>query len=60
MIYGTVNFTFISLKFRPKSSKEALAATSSAVTENLMSLSRMMAGQVQQSEQTMSTLSQLL
>jgi len=41
---------------RKPASKQALANTATSVTENLMSLSRMMAAQVQQSEQTMGTL----
>lgn len=36
--------------------KEALAQTTSDITENLMSISRMMAQQVQQSEETMTSL----
>ncbi|KAI2656727.1 Vesicle transport protein SEC20 [Labeo rohita] len=39
-----------------KMTKESLAQTSSDITESLMSISRMMAQQVQQSEETMSTL----
>ena len=42
--------------FRGKSDKAQLAATSSGITENLMSISRMMASQVQRSEDTISTL----
>lgn len=36
--------------------KEGLAQTTSDITENLMSISRMMAQQVQQSEETMTSL----
>lgn len=36
--------------------KESLAQTSSDITESLMNISRMMSQQVQQSEDTMSTL----
>uniref|UniRef100_A0A8C2C498 BCL2 interacting protein 1a n=1 Tax=Cyprinus carpio TaxID=7962 RepID=A0A8C2C498_CYPCA len=39
-----------------KMSKESLTQTSCGITESLMSISRMMAQQVQQSEETMSTL----
>ncbi|XP_030621874.1 vesicle transport protein SEC20 isoform X2 [Chanos chanos] len=39
-----------------KLTKESLAQTSSDITESLMSISRMMSQQVQQSEETMSTL----
>ncbi|CAG5992191.1 vesicle transport protein SEC20-like [Menidia menidia] len=39
-----------------KMTKEGLAQTSSNITENLMSISRMMAQQVQQSEDTITTL----
>ncbi|KAF7657292.1 hypothetical protein LDENG_00028950 [Lucifuga dentata] len=39
-----------------KMTKESLAQTSSNITENLMSISRMMAQQVQQSEETMTSL----
>ncbi|XP_053179968.1 vesicle transport protein SEC20-like [Scomber japonicus] len=39
-----------------KMTKEGLAQTSSDITENLMSISRMMAQQVQQSEDTMTSL----
>ncbi|XP_053734932.1 vesicle transport protein SEC20-like isoform X1 [Synchiropus splendidus] len=39
-----------------KLTKEGLAQTSSGITENLMSISRMMAQQVQQSEESMTTL----
>ncbi|KAJ0050077.1 hypothetical protein NL108_011839, partial [Boleophthalmus pectinirostris] len=39
-----------------KMTKEGLAQTTSSITENLMSISRMMAQQVQQSEETVSTL----
>ncbi|TKS72550.1 Vesicle transport protein SEC20 BCL2/adenovirus E1B 19 kDa protein-interacting protein 1 [Collichthys lucidus] len=39
-----------------KMTKEGLAQTSSDITENLMSISRMMAQQVQQSEETMTSL----
>ncbi|XP_068445051.1 vesicle transport protein SEC20 [Clinocottus analis] len=39
-----------------KMTKEDLAQTSSDITENLMSISRMMAQQVQQSEETMTSL----
>ncbi|XP_029917094.1 vesicle transport protein SEC20 [Myripristis murdjan] len=39
-----------------KMTKEGLAQTSSNITESLMSISRMMAQQVQQSEETMTTL----
>lgn len=39
-----------------KMTKEDLAQTTSDITENLMSISRMMAQQVQQSEDTMTTL----
>ncbi|KAI3351917.1 hypothetical protein L3Q82_020745 [Scortum barcoo] len=39
-----------------KMTKEGLAQTASDITENLMSISRMMAQQVQQSEDTMTTL----
>ncbi|KAK7922585.1 hypothetical protein WMY93_009487 [Mugilogobius chulae] len=40
-----------------KLTKESLAQTTSSITENLMSISRMMAQQVQQSEETVTTLS---
>lgn len=36
--------------------KEGLAQTASDITENLMSISRMMAQQVQQSEETVTSL----
>lgn len=36
--------------------KEGLAQTTSDITESLMSISRMMAQQVQQSEETITTL----
>ncbi|XP_029368966.1 vesicle transport protein SEC20 isoform X3 [Echeneis naucrates] len=39
-----------------KTTKEGLAQTTSDITENLMSISRMMAQQVQQSEETMTSL----
>lgn len=39
-----------------KTTKESLAQTSSTITENLMGISRMMAQQVQQSEEAMQTL----
>ncbi|XP_075959270.1 vesicle transport protein SEC20-like isoform X2 [Anarhichas minor] len=39
-----------------KMTKEGLAQTTSDITENLMSISRMMAQQVQQSEETMTSL----
>uniref|UniRef100_A0A3B5KGX4 BCL2 interacting protein 1 n=1 Tax=Takifugu rubripes TaxID=31033 RepID=A0A3B5KGX4_TAKRU len=39
-----------------KMTKECLAETSSGITENLMSISRMMAQQVQQSEETVTSL----
>nr|XP_046262387.1 vesicle transport protein SEC20 [Scatophagus argus] len=39
-----------------KMTKESLAQTASDITENLMSISRMMAQQVQQSEETMTSL----
>ncbi|XP_072295857.1 vesicle transport protein SEC20-like [Eucyclogobius newberryi] len=39
-----------------KLTKESLAQTTSSITENLMSVSRMMAQQVQQSEETVTTL----
>ncbi|TRY95227.1 hypothetical protein DNTS_004729 [Danionella cerebrum] len=39
-----------------KATKESLVQTSSNITENLMSISRMMAQQVQQSEETIGTL----
>ncbi|CAG10143.1 unnamed protein product [Tetraodon nigroviridis] len=39
-----------------KKTKESLAQTSSDITENLMSISRMMAQQVQQSEETVTSL----
>uniref|UniRef100_A0A8C6UQZ7 BCL2 interacting protein 1a n=1 Tax=Neogobius melanostomus TaxID=47308 RepID=A0A8C6UQZ7_9GOBI len=39
-----------------KLTKEGLAQTTSSITENLMSISRMMAQQVQQSEETVTTL----
>lgn len=39
-----------------KMTKEGLAQTASDITENLMSISRMMAQQVQQSEETITTL----
>ncbi|KAF5898416.1 vesicle transport protein SEC20, partial [Clarias magur] len=39
-----------------KATKESLASTSSDITESLMSISRMMAQQVKQSEETIGTL----
>lgn len=39
-----------------KTTKESLAQTSSTITESLMGISRMMAQQVQQSEEAMQTL----
>lgn len=42
--------------FGRKMTKECLAQTSSDITENLMSISRMMAQQVQQSEETVTSL----
>ncbi|XP_034037194.1 vesicle transport protein SEC20-like [Thalassophryne amazonica] len=39
-----------------KMTKEGMSQTASSITENLMSISRMMAQQVQQSEETMTTL----
>lgn len=39
-----------------KMTKEGLAQTASDITENLMSISRMMAQQVQQSEDTVTSL----
>lgn len=42
--------------FCSKVTKECLAQTSSDITENLMSISRMMAQQVQQSEETVTSL----
>lgn len=39
-----------------KMTKESLAQTTGSITENLMSISRMMAQQVQQSEETVTTL----
>lgn len=39
-----------------KTTKESLAQTSSAITESLMGISRMMSQQVQQSEEAMQTL----
>lgn len=39
-----------------KMTKEGMAQTTSSITENLMSISRMMAQQVQQSEETVTTL----
>lgn len=39
-----------------KMTKESLAQTASDITENLMSISRMMAQQVQQSEETVTSL----
>lgn len=44
--------------FCRKMTKECLAQTSSDITENLMSISRMMAQQVQQSEETVTSLGQ--
>ncbi|KAM3867307.1 vesicle transport protein SEC20 isoform 2-T2 [Diretmus argenteus] len=43
-------------QMRRKMTKEGLAQTSSDITESLMSISRMMAQQVQQSEETMTSL----
>lgn len=49
--------TFVSLfVFHRKMTKEGLAQTTSDITENLMSISRMMAQQVQQSEESMTSL----
>ncbi|KAF4104649.1 vesicle transport protein SEC20 [Onychostoma macrolepis] len=50
-----LNSEDMSIRHR-KMTKESLAQTSSGITESLMSISRMMAQQVQQSEETMSTL----
>ena len=43
-----------------KQTKEALGQTSSDITESLMSMSRMMAQQVEHSQDTMTTLGQLV
>lgn len=49
--------TFLpSLRAFRKTTKESLAQTSSAITESLMGISRMMSQQVQQSEEAMQTL----
>ncbi|KAK2891311.1 hypothetical protein QQF64_034725 [Cirrhinus molitorella] len=50
-----LNSEDMSIRHR-KMTKESLAQSSSDITESLMSISRMMAQQVQQSEETMSTL----
>lgn len=51
-----LQLTLLGLIFSRKMTKEGLAQTTSNITENLMNISRMMAQQVQQSEETITSL----
>lgn len=57
LLYNVLNLLNVLFPNR-KMTKEDLAQTSSNITENLMNISRMMAQQVQQSEETMTSLGQ--
>ncbi len=54
------NIIEMNVDFRGKSDKAQLAKTSAQITENLMSISRMMASQVKRSEDTIGTLGKMV